>query len=644
MARERIGQAAWAALVGLAALIAAASCSPARRAIPPAPAPPATSPEVQPVRTFRVEDYGARADDPSVNSVPGIQQAIAAAIAAGPGSEVVLGAGRYYLKATPQQPGGNPWAVRDTTFLHVNKADGLTIRGQGTRTELLSTHPGCAIFYIGYSRRTVVGGFVVDYDPVPFTQGRVVARDPDDQTIDVRIDEGFPWLDEPGFPDDGKSIARLHDRARQRLKAHAPDHFGIAWQPVDGPTWRVRLRWGLGLEDVALGDVLVVSRSGPGAGAAIWADSCVDSLLRDVTMHAACGLGVCLTGTTRFTVRGVRICFREGSPRLQTTNADGLHGSGNPGGPTVEDCLFEGMPDDGINLNCHGSRIVAVRSPTQVLLAAGMGAAVGGRLQVFDIVGGVLRGEVGVVAVAREGERLLVSFDRPVAGLHPCSSAEKSDGDLTYNLAVAGEGYVIRRNVFRRHRRYAILLRPSHGLVENNRIEEVSGAAIVLENDAYWGEGPLGHDIVVRGNTVRDVGFARGYADDAATGAIAVRTSIAAGFAATRTRRGVVIADNRIEDALGIAIYVRGATHVQLTGNVVSARAEAPRHRESAAIVLDRVADVAVERCAVTDPRPQTTAAVALRHCTDTAADRVTITELQATLAPGALAVKTTAE
>jgi hypothetical protein len=489
----------------------------------------------------------------------------------------------------------------------------------------------------------MVGDFVVDYDPLPFTQGGVVAVDPQKASFDVRIDDGFPDLAEGGFPAERMSLGRLLDRAKRRLKAQAPDHFGIAWEPLGGRVWRVRIRWAplAGPFFVAPGDVLVVSRGGgPGAGAAVWVDGCVRSSLRNVTIYASCGLGVALTGAEDFTFDGLRICYRPATTRMQSTNADGLHCSGNRKGPTVENCLFEGMCDDGININCHGSRIVQVRSPTQVVIAGGMGAEKGGRLQVFDMASGAVRDVVEVVSVVPEGGKWVVTFDRPVADMRPCTGDDKWDGHVTYNLAVAGEGYVIRNNVFRRHRRYAILARPGSGLVENNLIEEVSGQAIVLENDFYFGEGPLGRGVVVRGNTVRAVGYALGYADSPQSGAIEVRTyKNGGGFSSVRNRRDVVIENNRILDAAGAAIYVGGAAEVRLTGNEIRARASAPIYGKGGAIILDSVAGVAVERCRVDDPRPQTTAAVEIRGNVPAGAEGVIVSKLRARLSSNSKSV-----
>jgi hypothetical protein len=386
------------------------------------------------------------------------------------------------------------------------------------------------------------------------------------------------------------------------------------------------------MDFVSLGDRVVLRRGG---GDGFWIHESRDCGVERVTIHACPSVAFSVTGNEGLTLDAVAVRFRKGAKRLVTSNADGMHCSGNRGPLRIQNCFLEGMLDDAININSHNARILSVRSPQEVEVDQKSGVKPGHRLQVVDQGTGTIRQEVSAAAVGMEAGRAVVTLDRPVAGIR--GSDGKTDGDYLYNLTLAAPDYVIRNNHFRPSRRFAMLLHSGPGLVENNLVEGVTGHALVLGNDPHWGEGPLGRDVVIRGNVIRGVGYCRGYGSNPAGGAIQVVTYTTDGRPATgRPQRNITIEGNRFEDIPGVAIYIGSADGVRLIGNVITARAGAPTHVKAGAIVLENSRDVRVENCRVDDPRPDTTSAVEIRRTVAPGAEGVIVSELQARLAEGA--------
>jgi hypothetical protein len=71
-----------------------------------------------------------------------------------------------------------------------------------------------------------------------------------------------------------------------------------------------------------------------------------------------------------------------------------VHCQQNRDGPVIEDCYFEGMADDAINIYAPPNVLREIREPTQWLISPGCIVLPGDRLQVLDPQTGRVRGEV----------------------------------------------------------------------------------------------------------------------------------------------------------------------------------------------------------------------------------------------------------
>jgi hypothetical protein len=275
----------------------------------------------------------------------------------------------------------------------------------------------------------------------------------------------------------------------------------------------------------------------------------------------------------------------------------------------IEDCYFEGMADDAINLYAPPNVLREIRSATEWLVSPGCLVLPNDRLQVLDPKTGRLRGEVRAVDVKVERRAFLLTLDKPLAGA--AAGADHRSADTLFSLDACGAGFQIRGNHMRGNRRYGCLLRAGGGLVENNTFEDTTGAGVVLTNEPDWPEGPVPWGITIRGNRFLRGGTCLGYADSPHGAALSVRpTRLGHGLAEAEAIRDVIIENNDFEDRAGTALFIGGASNVSVSTNRIHAAPDAELRRKGPAIVVERSSGVTLADNAICDPRPGTTAAV----------------------------------
>lgn len=127
-------------------------------------------------KEFRVVDFGAKGDG-KTDDGPAIRKAVSAAVAAAPGSKVVFEKKRYRL-------------AKANVDYHISLkgVKGLTIDGNGA--ELINT-PWNNLVKLEECEDVTVCGFVLDCDPLPFTQGTITEVDAKNGAFMLKIQAGY---------------------------------------------------------------------------------------------------------------------------------------------------------------------------------------------------------------------------------------------------------------------------------------------------------------------------------------------------------------------------------------------------------------------------------------------------------------------
>ena len=361
-------------------------------------------------------------------------------------------------------------------------------------------YPGC--FKVKDCRDLSLCGFTLTNDNPVNTPGRVVSIDRENYVVDILLDEGFTLtgnerifgvdsFDEDAagpnwhvfFSDDGngKGKGYRYKRIGQRMiRMFCWPSTGV--QVLDlTPGERLCLRHGLYPTDqitfrdcyrVELTDVTV--ESSPGESCSIY-ERCAD-----------------------FTFRRFRVALPRGCGRLYSSNTDGIHVVGLGGRLLIEDCDFESLGDDAVNVHTTGAVIASVEGTT-------VHCTLGDRL---GVKGGLLSerwaqsgDEIAVYekdTFVKKGSFRVVEYTVNRLSVTDVN-CELCPGDMLANMAFCPE--VIMRNCrVKGTRARGVLFQTHRVLLENSYFGQISNQAVQITSDMErWAEMCPCEEVVIRG-------------------------------------------------------------------------------------------------------------------------------------------------
>jgi hypothetical protein len=437
-------------------------------------------------------------------------------------------------------------------------------------------------------RNVTLRGATLRRETPGFSQGRIEAIDPAGGYVDVRIDAGYPLdIDDVRFfphfwsnvfeKDTGRWKTQLRAPTPYVMKHIEPDLVRIDTreiattvpriQPGDRLAWRGAVRDDIRLSRCAGMKILGVTIQG-GAGMAL---------------HEMGG-----DGGNVYRDCKVTYCLKPSGAMdapLIATNADGLHSSDVRQGPVIEGCLFEGVDDDAIAIHGNYSLVLEADGTRMVVCRFSeasnpLGANPGDLHRFYDRQGAFV-GEARVVQARpvpgfvpatrpdamyrvfqKMEKNLFVEYtlDRPVAA---------GEGWLASNQDTLGKGFVVRGNTIRDCFARGILPKSIDGTIEGNLIERTARAAIeLLPEMTWWSESDYCRNVVIRGNTIRDVSPNRKTGPLRHPGALTIFAYRESGYTpAPGGHRDIVVEDNLFDDNSGPNILVAAASGVLIKDN-----------------------------------------------------------------------------
>ena len=562
----------------------------------------------QPSNEFRPESYGAAADN-ATDSTVGIQRAIAAAVARGPGSKVIFSAGAYRVSCTPGQ-GANSQFCFD-----IQGTRDLSIEGKGSgSTHIIVTTPTSGLFSLSvtgdiFSESLVRNenirftGFSVDYDPLPYTQGTIVAVN-SPNSVDVRLDTGMPLPTSASFAPQLRSYARpfsmLIGPSSPKLKLTVDTAFFPTPALLSGDVWRYTDTSGKLASQAAVGDRLV-QQGGRAASDVFTIYETKDVTIRDVTIYASANLGVAVWesyGLVR--LDGVQVRIKPGTNRLLSANSNATMWRSNRAQPIIENGYFEGNGDDVIDIGANGQFVKSVLSDTRFAMEASwLPARVGDLLQVISPCG-ALRGEAVISAIAlnQQTNNYDVMLATPIpdmrssGGTTTCTVSGTSplapyDSDLVINVDTSGQNAIIRNNTFT-FARGVVLINSIGTRIEGNRFTNYDKPIRIGYNPA-WRRGPLSRNITIDNN------------DFANTNA---KWPIYIGFhlAGEMPISNITISNNRFRNAQSSTITIDGARDVTLRDNSIVNDTNWPSEF-TGNVMIDHANGIVINGLTITDMR-----------------------------------------
>lgn len=386
-------------------------------------------------------------------------------------------------------------------LVYLNNANNILIEGNGA--EITVHNPLKGFLTIFKSTNIIVKDLFIDYDPLPFTQGKVVAVDIKNKTFDLKIDAGFPSLKENMFQEATRVWGMLMDPTIPgKLKDGAPNLFNSKeFEDIGSNVFRVKLgQIGL-LRHIEVGDLYVhIARTN---GRTIFTTAASKNITYlNITSYSSPAGTYAANNMEEWNVIGCQVKLKPG--RIHSANADCFHVNGGKFGPWIENSLFEGYSDDAINMKATRAVILEQKSSTELIVKQTVKK--GDVIRIFNPREGILIGQYEVIENKFLGNaKMQIILDKPIDQKLDVGDTKKND--IIYVDTQSNESFVIRNNTFRNARRYGILLQNSYGIIERNMFENLSQSAISAYNGADWGEGFVAHNIVINQNVFNNCGY-----------------------------------------------------------------------------------------------------------------------------------------
>jgi hypothetical protein len=421
-------------------------------------------------------------------------------------------------------PGRYRVAPKDRQHLVLHDLKDIQIIADGV--EMICTETTRALT-ITRCTNVIVRGLVIDYDPLPFTQGRITEISADRQAYDIELFDGYPSAETVRnfkyevFRPDTRTL-RCEDRYVSRIEV------------VDSRHLRLTCPGSHDRNPEQVGDVIVIGSEFAPHGSAAHAVECshdVHLRLENITMYASNCFGFIESdcdGTAYYRCRIDRRPPQEdpakrASPRLRSLDADAFHSSGAIEGPAYIQCAARFMGDDAINI--HGDYHLIMASEgreLRVLAKLNMNVQPGDPVELVLYTGERLPDaravEIQPAGTIRDDERAFLSRQQMDAGLKSARGGSLGKactitldrevniprGGLICAANRIGNGFKVQGCSFGFNRSRGILIKASDGDVRDNHLEGCWMSPILVSPEYWWLEAGSSSDLKITGNSISD--------------------------------------------------------------------------------------------------------------------------------------------
>jgi hypothetical protein len=475
-------------------------------------------------------------------------------------------------------PGRYRVAPRDRQHLLLQGLKDIQIIAD--RVEMICTETTRAITITRCTNITV-RGLTIDYDPLPYTQGRITAISADKQVYDVELFDGYAAAETVRnfkyevFRPDTRTL-RCEDRSISNIEIVDARHLRLTSPGRhDGNPEQV-------------GDLIVIGSEYAPHGSIPHAVECsrnVNVRLEDVALFASNCFGFLEYDCDGSVYARCRIDRRSpeddpvkrASPRLRSLDADAYHSKHAIKGPSYLECTARFMGDDCINICGDYHMIMSSQGKELRVLAKGnMNIQPGDPVELVLYTGERLPDAKAVsvqpAGVILESERAFLAQQNLDAGLKSGRGLGKAftvtldrevaipRGGVLCSANRIGNGFAVRNCNFGFNRSRGILIKASHGEITSNRMEGCWMSAILVSPEYWWLEAGSSSDLKITGNTIANCG-----GEPICIEAVGGNGDIAPAGA----HRNIVIADNTVTGCAMPAILVTSTAELHIGSNTL---------------------------------------------------------------------------
>ena len=371
-------------------------------------------------------------------------------------------------------------------------------------------------------RNVTVRGLAIDYDPLPFTQGKIVKLSDDKKIHEIELANGYPPAE---MARNFKYEIFKPDTRTLRCEDHYPQKVEV----IDSKHIRIVNTRGSAKDAEQVGDLIVIGAEyAPhgNAGHAVECSGNVNVRLENIELYASNCFGFLEYNCDGSTYRRCRIDRRpadsdpvkRADPRLRSLDADAFHSKHAIKGPAYIECVARFMGDDAINICGDYHMVTACNGAELRVLAKGsMNIALDDPVELFAYDGKRLP-DAKLVKAERDGkitdaEKAFLLKQRMDEGIRTKWNADAYKvtlsravelplGSLIASARRMGNGFLVQGCDFGFNRSRGILIKASDGKVIGNKLTENWGPAILVSPEYWWLESGSSNNVEIRDNTI----------------------------------------------------------------------------------------------------------------------------------------------
>ncbi len=394
-----------------------------------------------------------------------------------------------------------------------------------TDVEMICTQTTRAIT-INHCENLTIKGLTIDYDPLCFTQGTIVAISPDKSTIDIQLMDGYP--------ENLETKIEIFNGQTHWLRRHT--HYG--WQPaqkIAEKTYRLKkspnYKFNATVDLEEIGDVVVINSISAPSGSmphAVQSDYCKNLRLENITLYSGPTFAFFETNGTNNSYyrcainrRPVATDLVNRTMRYRSNNADAFHSKYAFVGPKIIECSAQFQGDDGVNI-CGKYYFVLSASVNKLKIVSPRDMTLTKNSVIDGITStGVRIPEIRILSVNESGiltsaqkemikqcylhERIKDDLFLPDVKVYEITldNAVKADfGTLISDCNRTGNDFLVKDCNFSNNRSRGILIKASNGTVEGNTLDNNWLHSILVSPEAFWLESGCSDNVVIRNNRI----------------------------------------------------------------------------------------------------------------------------------------------
>lgn len=406
-------------------------------------------------------------------------------------------------------------------------------------------------------KNIVIKNLTIDWERPGFTEGEIVGVDPNE--LIIKVDEGYCLQgNEPVW------AMQDYDVVKNRLGYNCLFRSMSNIEKLDEGLVKVKYK---GDEVFNLGDKIILRHIGnyrPG----FHFNKCQNIRMENVTINNAVGMGIIGHQSHNFIAN--KLVVKPSGNRIMSTTTDATHFISCTGHIQFNNCYFEGMGDDAVNV--HGFYYYITKILDSYTFEAELKIKDGTQNQLMDtpddgdeielVRGDTLKeyfqGNIKNVQIDEENWKVIIRIK------------EELPKDLSLNDLMANATKVAKLNfdqcLVKNIRARGLLIQNRGVNITNSKFYNCTGTGIHIDTADGWMESIGTRDVVINNNEFINCGYGDGTYEN--TSGIVVMTECKE--QAVGVHKNITISNNKIIAESDIGIYIACAENVTLANNNIT--------------------------------------------------------------------------